>query len=274
MKRDVVVVNQMTGPSMVQDRLCADVLAWRRAPNGDTRCKQKHGPDKIYRELTNNYKNILGVKDPKTKRRHAAEHEAFNVSSCCHATDSDATKRQCVQKISTILVKRSKAMYQQAFCDAGMRQHSTVMDFTKLRELKNQYGYYGTKFIKRFLQPFGIKGPCEAALRTQLKENSLQYITGSYTKRIKKEPKKLQGPMKFRAEQKAKLTNYVEKIVTWAVVEGFEQALQDVLQCLLELLRWQPGTDACKILIQPLWDKVREQPWSHCCSHLATAAVI
>ena len=121
------------------------------------------------RVLTNDYKNVLEVKDSKTKRRHAAEHEAFSVSSYCQATDSDATKRQCVQKMSTIRIKRSKAMYQQAFCDAGMRQHSTVMDLTKLRELKNQYGYYGTKFIKRFLQPFGIKGPCEAALRTQLK---------------------------------------------------------------------------------------------------------
>lgn len=29
MRRDVAVVNQMTGPSMMQDGLCADVLAWR-----------------------------------------------------------------------------------------------------------------------------------------------------------------------------------------------------------------------------------------------------
>ena len=230
------------------------VMAYRQEKSLDCNVRCKHS---TFREISNKRKNVLEAKDPRTHRARAKEHEAFTLSSCCHATDSDATKRQCVQKMNTVLIKRSKAMYEQAFCDAGMRQHSTTMDFTKLRELKNQYGYYGTKFIKKFLQPFGIKGPCEAALRTQLKENSLQYITGSYTKRIRKEPKKLQGPMRFRAEQKAKLTKCMEKIVTWAVVKDFEQALQDVLQCLLELLRWQPGTDACKILIQVLWDKVR-----------------
>ena len=62
--------------------------------------------------------------------------------------------------------------------------------------------------------------------------------------------KKVKNP-----KEGAKLTKTVEKVIIWAVVEDFEEALQNVIECLLEQLRWQPGTDASTILIQLLWDK-------------------
>ena len=146
--------------------------------------------------------------------------------------------------MAAMLIKRNKEMYAQAFCDAGIRQHSTVMGSKDLRDLKNKYGYRGTKFIKKFLEPFGIKGDCETGLRPKLKANSLRYAIGSYMKIVRKEPKKLRGPLKEQAKLKARLTKIVETVVISAVVEDFEQTLLLFIESLLELLRWQPGTTA------------------------------
>jgi hypothetical protein len=245
MKRDVVAVNKLTGPTAMQYRAFDEMASYLQGQSNNSifRCKRKCARDRVFIECTNSQLNINEADDQRTKRRMAKESEAFQLSQCTRAGDSDAVKRICLQKMNAVLIKRDKQMYRQAFCDAGYQQHKTVMSFSDQRDLKNKYGYHGNRFIKNFLKPFGIKGPCEAAMRSKLKANSFKYLTGSYMKVVEKKIKD------------SKLTKIVEKAIIWAIVEGFEQALQDVIECLMDLLRWQPGTDASVVLIQLLWDK-------------------